>query len=266
MDQDGFRSKKSPHSKDHPYVMVSKKLLDNEAMSPLAKLLLIYLLGRPDDWYVRVAHLKKILGVGRDKTRLLLKELINLGYCKKTTIKKGSNFIGILYEYAEDQVFKNCLPQPEIQAPENKAPENQAPLLNKESTNQISKEIFKEEREREGAAPPDPPPFPVFSESSLLSFGNVVKLQASEYEKLCSLFGKVLIDEYIEKINDHCDSVGKKYKDYAATIRNWIRRDKEKKQQQGAKYEDPKRAIRERQLEEYKKHNGSFNDAVRYFE
>ncbi len=60
-----------------------------------------------------------------------------------------------------------------------------------------------------------------------VSFGSSVKLKQEEYESLCSLNTEPLIKTVIEEINDYIASKGlKPYKDYAATIRNWIRRRK----------------------------------------
>lgn len=57
-------------------------------------------------------------------------------------------------------------------------------------------------------------------------FGRFVKLENDEYETLASKFGKPELDAMIEKINDHCESTGTTYKGFAATIRNWFRREK----------------------------------------
>lgn len=57
------------------------------------------------------------------------------------------------------------------------------------------------------------------------SYGKFVRLQASEYESLSATHGKAQLDEMIARINDHCESTGKKYVGFAATIRNWFRRE-----------------------------------------
>ena len=36
-----------------------------------------------------------------------------------------------------------------------------------------------------------------------------------------------LYKEYIEEVDGYCESTGKKYKNYRATIQNWIRRDRQ---------------------------------------
>ncbi len=53
------------------------------AMSFLAKGLLAYLLGRPNDWRIEVAHLRKVVGCGRDKAYDLVNELIEFGYATR---------------------------------------------------------------------------------------------------------------------------------------------------------------------------------------
>lgn len=59
-------------------------------------------------------------------------------------------------------------------------------------------------------------------------FGKMVTLTQTDYDKLCTSNTKSIVDEYIEKINDYCESKGKSYVSYSATIRQWIRRDQEK--------------------------------------
>jgi hypothetical protein len=97
----------------------------------------------------------------------------------------------------------------------------------------------------------------------LIDFGEIVKLKPGEYEKLCEDNGKQKIDSMIITMNDYCASKGERYKDYAATLRNWIRREKDKKQDK--KNENPKESARERQLEAYTATNGSFDDNVRRY-
>lgn len=61
------------------------------------------------------------------------------------------------------------------------------------------------------------------------SFGSHVKLKESEYESLCKDNGEEVVKDIINQINDYILSKGKKpYNDYAATIRQWLRRNKDK--------------------------------------
>lgn len=56
----------------------------------------------------------------------------------------------------------------------------------------------------------------------------VVKLTPAEYSELCQKFGQSQVDLKIEEINDYCAANGRKYKCYAATIRNWFREESKK--------------------------------------
>lgn len=74
-----------------------------------------------------------------------------------------------------------------------------------------------------------------------VSFGKFVHLTKEEYEALCKQHSVPLITEMIDLINDYLSSTGKKpYKDYAATIRNWIRRQKKSPHQTGQNDRWPK--------------------------
>ena len=67
-----------------------------------------------------------------------------------------------------------------------------------------------------------------------LSFGNHVKLSKQSYAELSLNYSEEQVLNMISKINDYIDAKGEKpYKDYAAAIRNWIRRDIEQKGPKG---------------------------------
>lgn len=59
-----------------------------------------------------------------------------------------------------------------------------------------------------------------------LPFGTYVELKEGEYQDLCSSFGQQLVDSTIIKINDWVPN-NHTYKDYAAAIRTWVRKEKE---------------------------------------
>jgi hypothetical protein len=60
-----------------------------------------------------------------------------------------------------------------------------------------------------------------------IRYGDHVVLTIDALETLKKSFGHPVVEKYIEKINDYCSAKGTKYKDYAAVIRQWVRRDKE---------------------------------------
>lgn len=79
----------------------------------------------------------------------------------------------------------------------------------------IESKVKSKERERE------PPP-------ELLFFGQYVRMPKTHYDVLILDHGEKKIAEYIHRINLYCESSGKTYKGYAATIRSWIAKDLEK--------------------------------------
>lgn len=50
-------------------------------------------------------------------------------------------------------------------------------------------------------------------------------MNKTTYDTLVKEYGKSRIDDYMQRVADYCESKGKKYKDHAATARNWLKRD-----------------------------------------
>lgn len=215
------------HSKENPYVIINKKALWDKNLSLEAVGLWARLLSRPDNWQIDVLELCRSCDCGETKMYRLVNELIDNGYAYRYQLKgRGSKFTGCEYVIFETkktlEEIQIILPlhafpdadDPDAENPEAVSPMKNDPLLsNKE---QISKKEHIE-REREPAPAPKKP------------FGKFVKLEEKEHAELVTKFGEPTIERYIQKINDHLESTGKKpYKGYAATIRNWIDRDKDR--------------------------------------
>lgn len=92
---------------------------------------------------------------------------------------------------------------------------NNKQISNKYQTNRvyIDKEVkeIKEENKEE-----------IYKEEKI-RFGKVVLLKPSEYQNLKLQISN--LDALIEKMNDYCLAHGKKYKDYAAALRTWAKKD-----------------------------------------
>ena len=140
------------HDKTNPFVIINKKGLEDSDISWAAKGLWAYLISRPDNWEVSVSHLSKIYSGrgGKEKAiYLLLKELIDNGYCQKIQSKKEKGFFSkVQYEITE---FKKIVPlghlrQAGVGHPV-KAPTNNKRSLksNEERTNVEALEISQEE-------------------------------------------------------------------------------------------------------------------------
>lgn len=103
------RRKRSEH-----YTVVPNHIWDDEWISFEAKSLLCYLLSRPDSWQIRIEHLKKATGFGRDKCYKLIAELCDRGYAKRETMTdKAGRFTGqetVIY----DEVANDIEPFPDL--------------------------------------------------------------------------------------------------------------------------------------------------------
>ena len=97
------------------------------------------------------------------------------------------------------------------------------------SVGQMDNHTFKENKERykERGKESRPPSG---------KYGNCF-LNQSQYDDLVSSFGKDTVDRYIDKVDCHVQSTGKRYSDFSALIRKWIVEDgADKKQQQAIDY------------------------------
>jgi hypothetical protein len=65
---------------ENPYLMIDRATVQDERLSWEARGLLVYLLSLPSDWEIRVSHLQKQGGAGRDVVRRMLRELQECGY------------------------------------------------------------------------------------------------------------------------------------------------------------------------------------------
>ena len=92
---------RTEHNKNNPYVILNKSALEDSELSWAAKGLWAYLMSRPDNWNVSVAHLSSIYkdyGGGEKAIYALLSELIEKGYCqRKQDRSNGGKFNS--YEY-----------------------------------------------------------------------------------------------------------------------------------------------------------------------
>ncbi len=105
---------------ENPYVMIIRTMFRSN-LSLCAKGLLGYLLTLPNDWRVHPDQVAKTLNVGRDKIYLLLKELMEKGFCKRIQIKEAGKFSSSEYHFAEEPIFL-CREKP---CPEKPYTENQ---------------------------------------------------------------------------------------------------------------------------------------------
>lgn len=96
------------HNKENPYVMISKKMLQDKELSPKAKGVLCYLFSLPDTWKTYPRQIADAMGVGKDQIYTVLNELLKTGYAFKTVVKlEKGRFGGVLYEFFEEKLPEN---------------------------------------------------------------------------------------------------------------------------------------------------------------
>jgi len=105
---------KSPHDKEHPYVMVSREMAQDKNLSLKAKGLLLYLLSLPGDWQIYHSALMEAVSCGESCLNSALDELIEKGYARRER-KRTSKGTYSPYKY-EISELKRFLPNGIIQA------------------------------------------------------------------------------------------------------------------------------------------------------
>jgi hypothetical protein len=89
------------------FTAVSNALIEDRALSPEARVVLIYLLSKPEDWRLQIEDLRRVLGTGerlcgRDKTYAKVNELKAAGYVRVEPDLVQGRFNGLIY-YVFDQ-------------------------------------------------------------------------------------------------------------------------------------------------------------------
>lgn len=100
--------KRCPHDKENRYVVISQALLRDEEISFKAKGFLCYLLSFPDDWKINPQYIAKKFGINKCQVYSIIKDLIEIGYCKREAIKgSDGRIIKWEYEISETKRYKN---------------------------------------------------------------------------------------------------------------------------------------------------------------
>lgn len=127
--------------KEHPYVQVDKRVLEDSRLSWRAKGILVYLLTKPDGWTVKVADIWGKGQEGRGAVQACLKELNKYGYAQLVTIKgDGTTFAGKEWQVNEEPIggFLAATDKPKTDAPINRKPDSRAVNSNNESLSEIN--------------------------------------------------------------------------------------------------------------------------------
>ena len=129
-------------NRDHPYVMLDKRLAEDPSLSWKAKGLMAYMLSRPDDWQIRVADLVRRSPGGESAVRSGLRELEQHGYLvrKRRHDAATGRFAGITLTVHEQPAPTSSADAPSCDTPQTELPQTAdpdaeyRPLTNTEST------------------------------------------------------------------------------------------------------------------------------------
>jgi hypothetical protein len=84
------------------YTSISNDIIDHSTLSPDARIALMYLLSKPDDWRLQVNDLRRVLGTGdkpcgRNKTYEVIRELKLSAYVVAVHPGKGGRYSNLIY-------------------------------------------------------------------------------------------------------------------------------------------------------------------------
>ena len=95
------------HTKDRPYLVVSKETVRDRSVSLEARGFLMFLLAKPDDWQIRPEQIAEECGKNRATIYRLLLKLIDAGYVRRDDIRRrkpdGTFDSTALYTVFEDK-------------------------------------------------------------------------------------------------------------------------------------------------------------------
>lgn len=207
-----------------------------------AKGLLWYLLTREHNWVTHVWQLQKVYagnkrGNSRDAVRGFLKELKDNEYVTYEKTQKADGKWEHSYTIYPMKITQFQIMFPETVKPGavKPAPVKASIIPNNELPNNELRDISNDISMR---PPPVSDPADASKKKSAktkeptISHGSHVKLTATQLKGLQDEHGVNKIKCYIDRVNDYCASKPKKYVDYAAAIRNFIRNENKDQPQQ----------------------------------
>ncbi|MDD4275162.1 MAG: hypothetical protein PHG14_15710 [Desulfobacter postgatei] len=181
--------------KNSNYSVISNVHLQDETLSWKAKGILSYLLSKPDNWQVYIAHLKNQSTDGRDSTSSGVRELINAGYISRDyTRNEAGQMTGrsyVVYESSFEQkaVNKGANPKTENPLLDNPTLDNPT-LLNTDHKQILKKTTTDVQPPPERVDPVDhgqEKTSPSFSESELISILAALMLLVPEKHRKPSI-------------------------------------------------------------------------------
>lgn len=213
------------HRHYRDFTIIPNELLQREDLSFFSRGLLCYLLSLPDDWRINVSVISDKFQESERKILVSLKELIELGYCKRDPRRIDGKLAGqhyfitdIPFDFSDPSKNEGAAKQQnsrpaEIPAPQkNEGAEKEYSLFDKEDI-EINKEKSKNTRER----------FCLFENSKFFDIDAFKAALQDEAE------AGIDVEYYYYAVKDWSASKGAKKYDWIATARNFMRGDTDTK-------------------------------------
>lgn len=160
------------------FFVVGMDVAKNQRLNLTERGMLLTLLSLPPDWDFTVEGMTKILPDGRDRIRTAMNNLKKYGYVRRVQGRRGDGS----FESGHMEIYHRSFDTIEFnEKPLSDSPSSENPTSGKES--QVNNHIS--------------------NNNELNNYDCVGTLEASDYEKLCSLHEKALVDYQIERIKAH---------------------------------------------------------------
>lgn len=129
MNEQSTRIRRARHGKKNPYFMMLRDTAQDLELSAEALGILTYLLSKPDTWDTQIGDLQKRKGVGRDRARRIVNELIEARYMKREKVRNDDgtfDYVIEVYEIPHNQPLETSDGNPVtgIQSPETRPIDN----------------------------------------------------------------------------------------------------------------------------------------------
>ncbi len=241
---------RSPHDKQHPYVIINKNLLTDTNISADCSRMLMCLLVKPTNWKIVVKNICSEMKIGRDKCYRLLKEGMEAGYVQREDLLERGRRISCKYYIAEDPIFRGNSKK-FARVPDKRDRVHQDVII----YNDINKRNNTKKSEPGGSPPKTPPPEAIIFYKNIGDTG----ITREEYDKLEKEIGSIELDETLESLSKWLkfDTKRKiKRKGIVQKIKDWNRR-----------YQREKSVLKQREQkikqEEYNKEKERYNEIIR---
>ena len=164
------------------------------------------------------ASLAKAIHKSETPVRNALRELEKAGWIEKKSKSGSANIIYLKLPDSPESQSKPCLKTdtPPVRKQTPPCPKTDTGSVQKRTPR--DKELDKKKRERT-------------TPRKLYGYYQNVPLSDEEYTGLCETVPE--LPRLIDKMSFHCESTGRKYQNYAATLRKWYFQDEDKKKQAG---------------------------------